>query len=268
MTEEVQNSGVEVPGEIAPVEVKARELGWRPLEEYDGPEEKWVDAGEFVSRQPLFEKIDSLKTELWKSKQEHQKEFNQIKQHFNEMKEVEFKRALEYLKAQKSEAIESGDSKLVVEIDDRIDELKDQRAAEKINQVPQEQKGPNPEFVAWAEKNSWYAQDTELRGDADAFAMAFISRNPHLANDVTAILNHVDSKMKAFLPESNGESKMRKQPTVESSTNTTSANRGKQKLTVNDLSQDERAIMRTLVERKVMTQEKYIEDLAKAKGLL
>ncbi len=264
MTEEV----VVIPGEVAPVEVKARELGWRPLEEYDGPEEKWVDAGEFVSRQPLFEKIDSLKSELWKSKQEHQKEFTQIRQHFNEMKEVEFKRALEYLKTQKSEAIESGDSKLVVEIDDRIDELKDQRAAEKIQQSPQENKGPNPVFVEWAEKNSWYGQDAELRNDADAFAMSFISRNPSLANDVVAILAHVDKKMAVIRHKEDGEPPMRKSASVESSTNTTTANKGKQKLSINDLSADERSIMKTLVERKVMTQEKYIEDLAKAKGLL
>lgn len=257
-----------IPGEVAPVEVKARELGWRPLEEYEGPEEKWVDAGEFVSRQPLFEKIDSLKSELWKSKQEHQKEFTQIKQHFNDMKEVEFKRALEYLKTQKSEAIESGDSKLVVQIDDQIDELKDQRAAEKIQQTPPEPQGPNPDFAAWAEKNSWYAQDADLRDDADAFAMAFISKNPQLGKDVKAILNHVDKKMAALHSNELGGNQMRKQTSVEPSTNTTTANRGKQKFGVADLSSDERSIMKTLVDRKVMTQEKYIEDLAKAKGLI
>lgn len=274
MTEEVQTEVVVetvVDVESSPSEVKARELGWKPLEEYSGPEEKWVDADEFVSRQPLFEKIDSLKGELWKSKQEHQREFTQIKHHFAEMQEVEFKRAVAYLKTQKLDALDAGDSEKVLEIDDKIDALKDQHAAEKVKQIVPTEKTPDPLFMAWAEKNSWYAQDSNLREDADAFAMAFVNKNSNRipAHELTkAVLEHVDNKMKLMHPETLGTTMKRTQPaSVETSSTSTNSNRGKSKLTVNDLSADEKAVMKMLVERKVRTQEEYIADLAKAKGL-
>lgn len=270
MAEEVEvktdlNPGTEIPGEVSPSEVRARELGWKPLEEFNGPEDKWVDADEFVSRQPLFEKIDSLKSELWKSKQEAQKEFNQIKHHFEEMKEIEFKRALAYLKTQKIEALEQGDSQKVIELDDEIDTLKDQRAAEKIN-TPPPQKGPDPDFIVWAEKNTWYAQDKDLREDADAFAMAFVNKNPNVTTK--DVLDYVDTKMKTMHPETFGGTMKNKTASVETGTVNTHSNRGKQKLSVNDLNDDEKAVMKMLVERKVRTQQEYLDDLAKAKGLI
>jgi len=208
--------------EVSPEETSARALGWKPLEEYEGPEEKWVDAHEFVSRQPLFEKIDSLKSELWKTKQEHQKEFAQIKQHFNTVKDTEFKRAIDYLKSQKIEAVEAGDAKLVIELDDRIDELKDQRAAEVVASQPAQPTGPDPAFVEWIEGNSWYTQDAELRGDADAFAMSFARQNPQAP--LVDILKHVDKKMKQVR-----QSGTPSVAAVESNTNTVSTQKGKTK---------------------------------------
>lgn len=42
----------------APYEAKALEMGWRPKEEWDGPEEDFIDAKEYVRRKSLFEKIE------------------------------------------------------------------------------------------------------------------------------------------------------------------------------------------------------------------
>jgi len=41
---------VENVDEEMPVEDRAKQLGWRPEEDYKGPKDKWVDAEEFVRR--------------------------------------------------------------------------------------------------------------------------------------------------------------------------------------------------------------------------
>ena len=42
-----------------PYDKQAREMGWRPKEEWEGEPEKWRDAKEFVERGELYGKIDS-----------------------------------------------------------------------------------------------------------------------------------------------------------------------------------------------------------------
>src|SRR2546430_1692102 len=49
-------------------EEKARKLHWAPLEEWRGDPEDWVPAKEFVQRQKLYDRIDSLQDAIkeWK----------------------------------------------------------------------------------------------------------------------------------------------------------------------------------------------------------
>ena len=51
-----QEQVIEQP-KVDPYEDKARATGWRPLEEFEGDPETWVDAKEFLGRAPLFDKI-------------------------------------------------------------------------------------------------------------------------------------------------------------------------------------------------------------------
>ena len=55
-------------------------------------------------------------------------------------------------------------------------------------------------------------------------------------------------------------------PSVEGGTNGASSQK-KSKFSKADLSDMERDIMRTMVARKVMTEQEYVDELAKAKGL-
>jgi hypothetical protein len=49
------NSGEGPTEEVA---AKAARHGWKPLEEYEGDPDTWVDAKEFLGRAPLFERIN------------------------------------------------------------------------------------------------------------------------------------------------------------------------------------------------------------------
>ncbi len=148
-------------------EVEARSSGWVPKEEYQGEENKWVDADEFVRRGPLFEKINTQNREL----KEVKKALAQLATHHASVRETEYKRALDDLKAQKRDAFTEGDPDKIIDIDDKILEVKEAQKAfkdEQLTEASREAKEIHPEFEAWINKNTWYTSNTLMKAAADA----------------------------------------------------------------------------------------------------
>lgn len=168
----VGNEGIVDPAnapkgaEPSEVEIRAREMGWIPKEEYEGDETVWLDAGEFVRRRPLFEKIDKQNREL----KEIKRTVQMFAQHHAKVKEAEYQRALDTLKAQKVAAFEEGDAKKIVNIDDQIEDVKKEQKqfeAEQAQQVREEARQIHPEFEAWTNRNPWYTTSPEMKAFAD-----------------------------------------------------------------------------------------------------
>lgn len=171
MEQEVQNN--EVPDNGPTVEDQAREQGWAPKEEFSGPEHKWVDAGEFLRRGELFDKIESQgksNKAIAKELSEVREVLRQFKDHHTKVADTAYKKALEDLRTKKEEALESGDAKLLVAVDEQIAEVRErqrdatQQAQQQQVAVPQEE---HPEFVAFKGRNDWYENDRALRRWAD-----------------------------------------------------------------------------------------------------
>ena len=149
-----------------PIEDRARELGWVPKEEYHGDETNWLDAGEFVRRQPLFEKIERQNREL----KEIKKTLNEFAKHHQNVREAEYKRALKDLQEAKIAAFEEGDARAIVEIDEQIkvtEKAAEQFEKEQAQQAKQEAQAIHPEFEAWTNRNPWYLKDEAMRVYAD-----------------------------------------------------------------------------------------------------
>lgn len=58
------NTPEEKAPEYTKIELEAMDMGWRPKSEFNGDEDDFIDAKEFVRRKPLFDKIDSTTREL------------------------------------------------------------------------------------------------------------------------------------------------------------------------------------------------------------
>ncbi len=162
-----QEVSTEVIPDMPANEVEARASGWVPKEEYAGDENKWVDADEFVRRGPLFEKINVQNREL----KEVKKALAQLATHHATVRETEYKRALDDLKAQKREAFTEGDPDKIIDIDDKILEVKEAQKAfktEQLTEASREAKEIHPEFEAWLNKNTWYANNLPMKAFADA----------------------------------------------------------------------------------------------------
>jgi len=240
--------------EISPVEQEALDSGWVPKEEFNGDEHKWVDAAEFLRRGELFKKIEVQNREL----KDVKRALMDMKKLHADVREVEYQRALETLRAQKKSALEEGDADAVIAADDRIDLIKEQQRQLKTEPEPSIEAGEqHPIFVEWTARNSWYTSSTPMKAFADALGA-------ELARDGLTppqVLKKVEEEVRKEFPNKFRNPRQDRPSGVESSTP-----RGKTTAKF-DLTPDERRIMNNLVRQNVLTEEKYIADLKKVKGL-
>lgn len=252
-----ENNGIEVPGEAAPSQVQEEALsqGWVPKEEFEGDAERWVDAGEFVRRGELFRKIESQSKEL----KDVKKALNELAKHNAKVREVEYTRALEALKSQKKTALAEGDGDRVVDIDDRIDLVKDQQK-QLANQVIQEirEEVLNPELTAWIGKNGWYETDKKMRAYADSVGVQLHQEGL----SPTQVLKEVEKEVRERFKEKFRNPNRDKPGAVEGAV----PRSGRTSESEMELSDTEKTIMKTLVDGGHLTKEEYMKQLKAVKS--
>jgi len=166
--------------EVPDVEVRAREMGWIPQEEFKGDLSRWVPADQYVERgetvlpilqatnkklrQELTEQRAKLE-ELAAARAQDAETVKELQAAAVDMAKLQHKRALESLKAKKAEAMGESDHAAVVEIDEAIAELKAKEpAAPKA--LPRQNLPANspvdvnaPYFQQFKEDNPWLDRD-------------------------------------------------------------------------------------------------------------
>lgn len=243
-----------VPAELSPVEQEAVDSGWVPKEEFHGDEHKWVDAAEFLRRGELFKKIEVQNREL----KDVKRALVEMKKLHSSVREVEYQRALDTLKAQKKSALEDGDADAVIAADDRIDLIKEQQRQLQAEPEPQIEAGEqHPVFVEWTSRNSWYTTQAPMKAFADALGAQLAQEGL----TPPQVLKKVEEEVRKEFPNRFRNPRQDRPSGVESSTP-----RGKSS-TKFELTPDERRIMNNLVRQEVLTEAQYIADLKKVKGL-
>lgn len=199
-TEEFPAGAVEVPGDNPPaggeesgkpseVEVLAREKGWRSKEEFEGDEESWVGAEEFIKRQPLFDKIKTQSKKL----KELERTVEALAKHYNESVTQAKERMISELKAERKEAIELGEADRVDAIDNRIQEVA--RTVEPPKPAPV----IDTEIEAFVEANSdWFNRDKEMTRFAVAYNEGYLKDHP---GDIGKSLDETLKAVKKAFPE-------------------------------------------------------------------
>jgi hypothetical protein len=258
MAEEIQKTEVDAPTvELTPVQEEALSQGWVPKEEFDGDGDRWVDAPEFVRRGELFRKIESQSKEL----KDVKNALKELAKHNSKVREVEYQRAVESLKAQKKTALSEGDADRVVEIDDKLDLVKDQQRQLVVQQTQEAtqaiEQGYHPELQNWVSKNSWYESNRSMRAWADA-------RGIELAEEGKApreVLKSLEKEVKERFKEKFSNPNRDRASAVEGN-----APRGRSASADYELSDVEKTVMKTLVDGGHITKEEYIKQLKSVKG--
>ena len=218
MSEENQEvSGQEQAPEVNEAVAKeARIFGWVPREEFRGSDDEWVDAEVFVKRgkeinpilrknnETLMKKLDEKSKEIDSIKASVE-EFKKFQKESYERKQVELEVQIAELKTRKREAIAEGNGDLVVDIDDRIDEIKEaQREAKEEAKKPVAEPArtadipDDPSLQAWLGKNEWFGQDTEMTDVANGLGASVRRQFPHLSGQ--AFLDKLDEKIVEYFP--------------------------------------------------------------------
>lgn len=252
--EENQDQTGESQNTPSPMEQEAREAGWLPKEEYTGDTNKWVSADEFVRRGELFKRIESQSREL----KNMRKAIEDIQQLHTKSREVEYKRALETVRAEKKAALEDGDADAVIEADEKIDMLREAQR-ESVSRPTQTSSGEeHPAFVDWLSKNSWYESNRGMKAYADTIGAELQQKGLSPAE----VLAQVAKAVRTEFPN------RFKNPNQEKPNSVEGGSPGGSKTTKDNfvLSDTERGIMNNLIRLGVMTKESYIEELKKVKG--
>jgi Zn-finger nucleic acid-binding protein len=237
------------------VERKAAEQGWRPLDEWEGDPAEWRDARTFLDRGELLDRISSQSRKL----KEVQTAMRSMEEHNRKLAEAAAKEQLDEYRARKKEALENNDAEAVVVLDEKIDEVKDTISELKTQkELPAASGEPHPQFVSWVERNSWYAQDAEMRDFADSVGHTFAKRNVGL--EPAKVLEYVEKQVKRAYAEKFTNTQRERPSMVETGG-------GQRKQTVPKakdditLSEEETGVMRNLIRGGHITEEEYKKQL-------
>ena len=259
--DEKVGAGEDTEGEV---ETLAKEMGWRPKEDFNGDDADYVDATAYIKKGQDIQ--DSMRKSLKDQKRQLSDmsgSLADLKTHNERVFKAEvanLKKELTSLRAEKEEAITDGDVKKVNEIDERIETVKESITPIEKTQQRSEPQQPDgtPEFKKWLKGNQWYNDDDEMAQYADEIA------TEHKGASFQRIATLVDKKVREIFPDkfSTEQGNVATANRVEGS----ARRRASGKFTEADLSSSQKSIMKQFVKQKIMTKKAYIEDIAKVAG--
>lgn len=237
---------------------KATQLGWRPEEDWEGAPEDFIDAKEFVRRQPLFEKIEHQS----KAIKNLNAAFEAFKQHHSKVKENEYNRALEQLKSARRRALTDGETDQALMLEDKIDEIKEQKNEfdQQLQETQRYEPEQRPEFQRWLPNNSWYNKDEAMTAFADRVGVKAHKDgySPEVVLEMVTKAVKTEFKHKFTNPKRDGPS------SVEGGT------RRGAKAEASDvagMSEDDVRMMNKIVRSGALSKEDYIKEYKRVQGL-
>ena len=197
MTDELREAveaAKQEPKEYTEAEKEAIEAGWNPDKSALPEGKEFLSAEEFLSRGPLFKKIDALKkdaAELKKDAAEAKMIAQQVRAHQEKLLEHErakmkadYEKRIAQLNAEKKQALDEGDSARVVEIDNEL-----RQQPEPV--IPRQE---DTIISDWRKKNTWYDNDSFLGTEADILASEFARRRVPVQDALQKIEEHLKTK--------------------------------------------------------------------------
>lgn len=269
---------VETPnnGSEETIESLAKQLGWSP----DHKGSAYVDAATYILKsRDIQDSMRDHNRDLKSQLSNMQGSIEALKQHNERVYRADVKRLqneLAELQQKKKAAVELADVDTVTALDAQIDSVK-----QSINEPAPQQHAPssNPVFDDWVKDNQWYLTDQTMAAYADQVAQQYVGapadriykavRNkvaelwpekfeqpkPDNTQSLANVSNNVQSQTEKAKP-------MGPVSPVEGTTHSNNA----PKFSKSDLTPDQLSIMKQFTGAGIMTEEQYINDIAKLQG--
>lgn len=253
-----------------PTVAEATRKGWVPKDEYTGDPSKWVDAKTFVDRGNKFNanlqrEVEKLRKQI-ESFEGTKAAFIKFTEERLAAKDAELKDAISQLRIQRSQAMREGEDELAVQLEDRIDMLKQQQ--KEVKEIPKEQQEKaaasapdmdNPLLNDWIEDgNEWFRDDVKLREYAVNLGNELIANGEKLRG--RKFLDRVGELMAEEFPRRFGRSKTSAGGRVDPVAGETRGGATKSGKTEADMTRADRDIMRQLVKEGYTTKEEFMKS--------
>jgi len=192
--EEPQVNDEEIYNTLKDKEKEAWDLGWRPKDYFEGDEDNFVSAHEYIRYGKLKEKLDETKKEFDYFKKTQEDQYKR----FQDLKELQLKQKMQELEERESQAVADADLDEFNKIKKEREELKE-TYTDKVEEVSQVQSKPQ-QILDWEAKNPWVNDPNDVRAkEAGALYSTYVNAiadpngNP---NDIIAAgLKYVEDKM-------------------------------------------------------------------------
>lgn len=247
------------------VEELAAQLGWRA--DHEG--EDAVDAATYILRSKDIQKAMSKHNkDLKENLNTVQASINALKEHNERVYQADVKRLqaeIATLKKERKSAIELADVDKVEELDAQIEEKQKDINAPKSTVAPKTNEVANPVYDEWIKDNQWYLDDPEMAKFADTVAQNYVGA------PLPRIYSIVRQKVQEVFPEKFESSKAgtSKNNAVKPIGPVSPVDKGQpgkgstNSFSKADLTPEQVSIMNQFVRGGIMTEEQYINDIAK-----
>lgn len=239
-------------------EDRAREMGWRPKEEFKGDDSKWVDAETFVRRGEEylpFIKANSKKLEAenatLKSEMASLKEdVKAFRKHHSQTEKRAYERAIKDLEERQAQAVKDNDVTAVREITREIADLsKDVQTDDSGN--PYDTPDHAKALSTWKGENGWFGSDQVMTAAAGVIASELEKAGVRGSEQLT----EVAKRIRAEFPQKFQNERRTAPAAVEGA-----AAPRKGGKTWSDLPAEAKAFGDRMVKQGFMTREQYLKD--------
>ena len=242
------------------VEALAEQLGWN--KDYKGPEA--VDAATYILRsREIQDTMRGHNKDLKGQIGNLQKSIEALQVHNEKVYKAEVKKLqaeITSLKAARREAIELADVNKVDELDSQIEEIQNNLNESKTKQEQTKATNgvANDVYPEWIKENRWYENDPEMAAYADRVAAKYEGA------PLDRVFKLVTQQVREVFPDKFETSKNPIGP--KSPVEASSRNQPTGSFTKADLSAEQVQIMNQFVRQGIMTEQQYINDIAKMQG--
>lgn len=260
---EVSQEQSEVPEEktYSNTEQEALNQGWVPKDQFKGDRDNWTDAGEYIRRGKLIDRIGSQSKELQRMQKTNEELINLVKKQSERIAEEKANEALQ----QKREAISLGDVESAEKLEHKYNEYVQEQEMIKGQSKNNQQQELAPEYHEFVGRNkNWLNNDTPENAAmvmyADKLEQSLQKNSPDLS--LNERLDEVEKSVKTFFANKFENSNRKRAPAVEHKT--AAPKRDPKKITFDDLPDDAKRIVNNFVRVDVsgkLSRDEYAQQL-------
>ena len=238
-------------------EAKAREKGWRPKEEFAGNPDDWVDAKEFVRRQPLYDRLNTQSKEVKRL----QKTLEAVVKYQKDQEAKIREKVIAELESKKREAVKYADETAFDAAEAELKRVQEEKGFELDENTGDEEPPPPaqpeiPTFVTeFAKTNPWFETD-------QAMTAVMVDRTRSLvASGVTLekAISQAKEYVKSEFPHKFSNPKKDRPSAVMSGSRAGDA--GKGKISESDLTPEQKDVMHFYIRTGTMTKAEFLKSL-------